>query len=214
MKRRVMLVTVMIGAFALVGCEDSQARIEAYKKALGQAIQISAQAQQFLDKAEPLIAQAQAAVDAGLISQEKLDKIVTETQKAVEVKLQADQRAQVLQGRIEEVLAKGEVSWADELELLGNAAQQVGPMVPGPYGAYITIGGGILAAVASFIAGSKKQAQQTNQVKSVLVDTVKSVDKALESLPDTAGAIKAALADHQTAATRQVIATIKEPSLP
>lgn len=214
---KVSVVVVAVALCAMVGCEGSQARIEAYQQLLAQAQGVSQQATAAINELRPILEQARASLaeyDLSAEDRAALEARITELEerlaKVMEYKEQADQAAAAIQAKIEAVLADPSPDWGDELVLIGETARQIGTHIPGVAGWWVTLAGALAAGVGGVVAGQKRQAKKEEPVREAFQQVVRGVDIALHTLDDSqAAAIKSTLKSTQNPQTRDLVDALR-----
>lgn len=210
----VALAVAFIGTFTLLpGCESTSAeRVAEYQSYVDTAQDASASLEVELDALAPMVAEAQAGLQAARAegNTELTDKIIAYLDDAEprlaelrEKKQHADALLAAWEGRLSALQARGNITLGDELQLAGEGVREVSAGLPPPAN---TIGYLIGLGLTIFGGAAARRASQNRKVAEDLVD---SVDALLDqSGPDDVRDVKNTLKAKQSSATRAFVDAI------
>lgn len=208
MKRKMLMLIVALVA-SIVGCNGtSQERLDGLVSFLGMAKEQSELVDNDIAVLQATLANLQTIANDPALSPSDADKIASALTAATErlsvalgVKERVDEAVTAAQTAISEAAAGGNANIGTEIEAAGKAILAISPTIPPPFGIYAGLLGTLLAAVGGVVAKRKGD---------VLVDVVKSVDRAKQDLGvDDYMKLTKNLKDYQTSATIAAVRKIR-----
>ena len=192
MKRLMLTVMLCVMVLSFSGCpfDTSAQRIEALEEAI-------ATSQTVLEKADEDIAALQLVIEKSKIYLEDSDldeeltakvlgllsKAQVEMEKALAKKTEVQISLARWQDQITEIKTGGE-GLGEELLVYGEGLKHIGGYVPAPIGAYLGLGGTVVALIGSILVSLKKAKAD----KSIKTGLVGSVDELLKTLGEVEAA--------------------------
>ena len=179
--KKTMLILIVLLVAANGGCNGtSQERLDGLVAFLGMAKEQSklvdddiAVLQQTLTDLQVMAKDpALAPSDADKIAQ-ALSAATEQLSVALDVKERVDGAVAAAEAALADIAAQGNATIGDEIKAAGAALVAVSPTIPPPFGIYVGMFGTLLGAVGGVVAKRKND---------VLVDVVKSVDRAKDTL--------------------------------
>lgn len=212
-KKICIILLVLLPVLLACGCLPEE-RIATLQSWIDMAKEASRQVDEYIVTTEAVIAEGER-----FLLDPSIDPALAATIRAQLVELKAHvEKAKFENARIadsittwqEDInrLIKDGVNVFTELQIYGHGAQEASKYVPGQFGGLLYIGGGLLAAIASALGGSKLRQKKDDKV---ITNIVESVDKLVKAKTDTT--IEEAigiLKDNQRFETRNEIRRIRK----
>jgi len=167
----ILMISLLIG-----GCgTDSRERLDLLEGIVAKANEAStAMTEQLTTLRQGMIEMQTVLADPNLAlpEREKIQALLTnaiaQATVVAEKKAQIDAQINIWQAKLLELKDK-DVTYADELILYGQAASQVGPLIPAPVGPLITLGGILAGTIGTILA------KRAKKVSSGLVHSVNTL---------------------------------------